>query len=259
MHTNDVNTRIIHILTFTHTHTHTHRLLASYEEDLPKVIEVFEPPPKDPEEAEGPAETPPEGEASIRPPTPPEPTVKIVVRTTRIDNQSMDDVMVDVANKLPKPVALPGEGRRLDIPQPQVRELVVRPSRRPVRIPVKNFYILTPKVVVREGDEEGEEAQQETEEETQTQKEPEYEYVPQTRWVVEARSRIELVVRMKSEDTGRCEAFLGFEVQVGGVIMRGKEFGLPVRGMCAYPQMSQVRIFCMCFFCGYLRVPILQV
>eukprot|EP00961_Rhodomonas_salina_P161788 2179182-Rhodomonas_salina.1 len=44
---------------------------------------------------------------------------------------------------------------------------------------------------------------------------------------------------MHAEDTGRCEAVLGFEIMGGGVILRGRQFGLPVRGTCAYPQISQ--------------------
>lgn len=221
-------------------------MMERYEADLQQVIEVYEPPPKEEGEEEAAPEPPAEGEEGERPRTPPPPTTCVAVRSKRVDAAPIRELLMDLAARLPKPGPLPGAPRQLEIPPVQDREVVVRPSRRMPRYPVSNFYILTPVPVVPGEGEEGEEGAEGEEGEPEVGQDGEplpkkikYENKRLTRWVIEPQSSVELIVKMKATDTGRCEGVLGFEVQGGGVIMRGKEFGLPCRGVCAYPQMAQ--------------------
>jgi hydrocephalus-inducing protein len=57
---------------------------------------------------------------------------------------------------------------------------------------------------------------------------------PQTRWVLQPRESIELVVRFKASQVGKFERRILF-----GLMGSEREFELPVRSTCAYPQISQ--------------------
>ena len=212
-------------------------ILEKFTEAFQAVSEKFDPPPKEEgeEEEEPPAEEEEEGaEKKEKPP----PTTIKVSRVTRVGKQQLEDLVIELITRLPEPGPLPGEARQLKIAPVFDREIVVRPFQRPERRPVTNFYIVTPTLVP---EEEGEEDEAESAEEGEeaAPKEPQYTYERKTRWVVEAKSSIELVVKFKASDTGRFESMLAFEVMGGGVVMRGREFNLPCRGTCAYPQMSQ--------------------
>jgi hydrocephalus-inducing protein len=216
-------------------------LIERYEEVLPGVVAVFEPPKPEGEEdpaAEGAAETPP--------PPPEQSSSKHVVRVQREDQQQpIKDLLRAVSSELPQPQPMPGLPRKLAILDPYVREIVVYPSQRLDRRHVRNFYILTP--IPKESPPPAE-AENPGEEESKPEGEGGDEapveaegpkHSTQTRWTIPARGSLQLLVRMKAEDTGKCEALLSFEVSGGGAAMRGREFFLPVRGMCAYPQISQ--------------------
>jgi hydrocephalus-inducing protein len=204
-------------------------ILEAFDGSFQTIVEYFDPPPKEEgeEAAAPPAEE--EGEKVEKPP----PTTFKCSRARRVGKQPLDEVVVVLMQGLPEPGPVPGEARPLKIPPVFDREIVVRPKERLDRRPVTNFYILTPELVPEEEGEppaEGEEAEP---------KQPQYTYEAKTRWVVKAKSSIELLIRFKASDTGRFEAMLGFEVAGGGVAMRGREFMLPCRGTCAYPQISQ--------------------
>ena len=213
-------------------------IIERYTEAFPAVLEKFDPPPKEEgeEDEQPPAEEEEEGAEKKEKPAP---TMFAVSRVTRVGKQPLDDLVIDLMTRLPAPGPLPGEPRLLKIAPVYDREIVVRPFQRPARRPVTNFYILTPTLVPEGEGEEEEEAAPAEEGEEPAAKEPKYTYESKTRWVVEAKSSIELLVKFRASDTGRFESMLAFEVMGGGVVMRGREFNLPCRGTCAYPQMSQ--------------------
>ena len=214
-------------------------------EQLPEILEkfsaeyeviksYFDPPPKEEGEEAAPAEEEEEKKEILAP------TIFKISRVLRVGKQALEDMVIELMTRLPEPGAVPGEARKLKIPPVMDREIVVRPTVRLERRPVNNFYILTPTLVPEEPPGDGEEEAPAPEDgEEPVAKGPQYTYARKTRWVIEARSSIELVVKFKASDTGRFESMLAFEVMGGGVVMRGREFSLPCRGTCAYPQMSQ--------------------
>ena len=229
--------------------------LARYEEVRDAVLAALVPvkkPEGGGEEAEAEAELEAE-EAEAAAEEPALPTQTVLVSASRQGLQKIEEVVMDVMARLPAPAQLPGEPRVLPVPAVFDCEIVTRPYRRLGRRPITNFYILTPEPMspeeeaeaaeaesaVAEG--EGGEAPAEGEEaEAPAEKPPRLKMVRgKTRWSIPPKSSMELVVRFLAEDTGRFDAMLAFEIMGGGVLMRGKEFTLPVRGQCAYPHMSQ--------------------
>ena len=211
-------------------------ILEQFAEKFQPTVEFFDPPPKDEgEEGEEPPTEEEEGEKKAVVP----PAIFDVLRVTRVGKQPLEDMVLELMTKLPEPGPLPGQARQLRIPAVFDREIMVRPLPRPDRRPITNFYILTPGVKPPELDEDGNPIEEPPAEEGE-EAEPKAPYFERkTRWVVEAKSSIELVIRFKASDTGRFENMLSFEVMGGGVVMRGRDFKLPCRGTCAYPHMSQ--------------------
>ena len=212
-------------------------ILAKFDEGYQAIKDLFDPPPQEKGEEEEEPHAAEDEEAEKKEKL--APTIFKVLKVKRVGKQALEDLVLELMTALPEPGPVPGEARQLKIAPVFDREIVVRPFMRPERRRVNNFYILTPTLVPEKEGEEGEEAPAEDGEEA-APKEPQYTYdTEKSRWVVEAKSSIDLVIKFKASDTGRFESLLAFEVMGGGVVMRGREFNLPCRGTCAYPQMSQ--------------------
>ena len=211
-----------------------------YEEVLPGLIAVFEAPKEESvESVEEPGE---DGAVQVPPPIAETFKFKKIISVERQSQQQpIKDLLRSIGSDLPQLAPLPGFPRKLPIPSPFEREIVVYPTQRLELRRVGNFYILTPnpKVEIAEKIVSEEEPTQEGHASEEVPADDSSKYSIRTRWTVKAQSQLELLIRMKAQDTGKCEAVLRFEVCGGGVVMRGSDICLLVKGMCAYPQISQ--------------------
>ncbi|EKX37002.1 hypothetical protein GUITHDRAFT_78541 [Guillardia theta CCMP2712] len=200
-------------------------LVQAFMEKQKVIIDLLDPPAR--EEGEG------EGEAGEAPPPPR--SLKLL-RLHRVGKQRISDLVLEGTASLPDPFPLCGPAQKLRVPKAYDREMVMRPGGRGPRQSIRNFYILTPRA--REAAKESEKGEGEGEGEGEA-KQAKEDLTEASRWVIEAKSSIELVIRFRATDTGRFESFLGFEIVGGGWSTRSKQFYLPCRGFSAYPQISQ--------------------
>lgn len=169
----------------------------------------------------------------------------VAVREVDVAGRGEEELCGDLCALLPD-VRSPEE-RAKEVPPPKEFQLVRRPPARVYRTMVPQFALLTveqtavlPELQNESGNPEGEDLARSLSEGAVPSRGASpssggENYAEKTRWVIPPNGSVELLVRFRSEEVGRFDAVLGFEVLGAGA---GSAASVACRAVCARPQIS---------------------